>query len=279
MLYTAVASETPDCERHGAPLPLHTDWLQASLPMSAVPVILITGAARRIGAGLARVLHARGCNVVIHYRHSADAAKALQAELCAQRPHSAHIVAADLSTASGCAETVAAAVNWQGRLDGLVNNASTFVRSALGEVDEAHWAYLIDGNLKAAFFCSQYAAPALRQSGGAIVNVCDVRTDRPLPGFSVYTAAKAGIVSLTRSLALELAPQVRVNAISPGSLTWPEDDTFSADERTRIEASIPLARIGDGNDMGRVAYFLLRDADYVTGQVIAVDGGAGLASP
>ncbi|MBM3408586.1 MAG: pteridine reductase [Betaproteobacteria bacterium] len=247
--------------------------------MSAVPVILITGAARRIGAGLARVLHARGCNVVIHYRQSADAAKALQAELCAQRPHSAHILAADLGTARGCAEAIAAALNWQGRLDGLVNNASTFVRSALGEVDEAHWAYLIDGNLKAAFFCSQYAAPALRQSGGAIVNVCDVRTDRPLPGFSVYTAAKAGIVSLTRSLALELAPHVRVNAISPGSLTWPEDDTFNADERTRIEASIPLARIGDGNDIGRVAYFLLRDADYVTGQVIAVDGGAGLASP
>ena len=204
--------------------------------MSAAPVVLITGAARRIGAGMARFFHTRGCHVVIHYRQSAAQAEALCAELCALRPQSALAVAADLANAEGCSAVVAAALSWQGRLDGLVNNASTFIRSDLGQVDEAHWTYLIDGNLKAAFFCSQYAAPALRASGGAIVNVCDVRTDRPLPGFSVYTAAKAGIVSLTRSLALELAPQVRVNAISPGSLTWPEDDTFDASERARIEA-------------------------------------------
>jgi pteridine reductase len=247
--------------------------------MSAAPVVLITGAARRIGAGMARFFHTRGCRVVIHYRQSAMQAEALCAELCALRPQSALAVTADLANAEGCAAAVNAALAWQGRLDGLVNNASTFIRSDLGQVDEAHWAYLIDGNLKAAFFCSQYAAPSLRASGGAIVNVCDVRTDRPLPGFSVYTAAKAGIVSLTRSLALELAPQVRVNALAPGSLTWPEDDTFDASERARIEAAIPLARIGDGSDMGQVAFFLLREAHYVTGQVIAVDGGAGLASP
>jgi len=247
--------------------------------MSDAPVILITGAARRIGAGIARALHARGCDVVIHYRQSADNAHALCTELCAGRADSARAVSADLASAAGCAAAVEAATAWQGRLDGLVNNASTFIRSELGQVDETHWAYLMDGNLKAAFYCSQAAAPALRASRGAIVNVCDVRTDRPLPGFSVYTAAKAAIVSLTRSLALELSPQVRVNAISPGSLTWPEDNTFSADERARIEAAIPLGRIGDGADMGQVAFFLLREADYVTGQVIAVDGGAGLASP
>ncbi len=247
--------------------------------MTDRPVILVTGAARRIGAGMARALHARGCDIVIHYRQSEDAARALRDALCAERADSAHAVSGDLSSAEGCTAVVEAALAWRERLDGLVNNASTFVRSDLGHVDEAHWAYMMDGNLKAAFFCSQAAAAALRASRGAIVNVCDVRTDRPLPGFSVYTAAKAGMVSLTRSLALELAPQVRVNALSPGSLTWPEDDTFSADERARIEAAIPLARIGDGADMGQVAFFLLRKAHYVTGQVIAVDGGAGLASP
>jgi pteridine reductase len=247
--------------------------------MPDVPVILITGAARRIGAGIARALHRRGCDVVIHYRQSAVEADALCASLSAIRADSAHAVPGDLSSAEGCAAVIHAALAWRGRLDGLVNNASTFVRSDLGGVDEPHWAHLMDGNPKAAFFCSQAAAPALRASRGAIVNVCDARTDRPLPGFSVYTAAKAAIVSLTRSLALELAPQVRVNAISPGSLTWPEDDTFNAAERARIEAAIPLARIGDGADMGQVAFFLLREAHYVTGQVIAVDGGAGLASP
>lgn len=247
--------------------------------MPTASVILITGAARRIGAGIARELHARGSDVVIHHRQSAAAAQALCAELNAIRSDSACCVAADLASAEGCAAAIDAAIGWKHRLDGLVNNASTFVRSSLGAVDEAHWAHLLDGNLKAAFFCSQRAAAALRESRGAIVNLCDARTERPLPGFSVYTAAKAGIVSLTRSLALELAPQVRVNAVSPGSLTWPEDDTFNEAERARIEAAIPLGRIGDGSDIGRVVHFLLREAEYVTGQVIAVDGGAGLASP
>jgi pteridine reductase len=246
---------------------------------SPMPVALVTGAARRIGAAIADHLHRQGFDVIVHYRHSEAAARAQVERLCRLRAGSARALGADLTRAADCAQLVQDALAWRGRLDALVNNASSFFRTPLDQADEHSWSTLIDGNLKAAFFVSRAAAPALRAQRGAIVNLCDVHTERPLPGFSIYTAAKAGIVSLTRSLALELAPRVRVNAISPGSLTWPEDDTFDASERSRIEAAIPLARIGDGSDMGQVAHFLMREAHYVTGQVIAVDGGAGLASP
>lgn len=242
------------------------------------PVALITGAARRIGAGIARELHGAGYRIVIHYRRSAEAAQLLCEQFNNSRRGSAIALGADLASAKGCRQLIDAALAWQGRLDALINNASSFMRTPLGEVDETQWAELIDGNLKAAFFCSQYAAPSLRIARGAIVNVCDARTDRPLAGFSVYTAAKAGIVSLTRSLAIELAPAVRVNAVSPGSLTWPEDQTFSEPERLRMEAAIPLARIGNGEDIGRTVRFLLSDASYITGQILAVDGGAGIVS-
>lgn len=243
---------------------------------AALPVALITGAARRIGAGIARELHAAGCDIVIHYRHSGREAAALCESLNHARPDSALAVMADLSSSASCGRLIKQALAWRGRLDALVNNASSFKRTPLGTVDDDQWSELIDGNLKAAFFCSQFAAPALTASRGAIINVCDARTDRPLPGFSVYIAAKAAIVSLTRALALELAPAVRVNAISPGSLTWPEDETFSKVERARMESAIPLARIGTGEDIGRAVRFLLREAPYVTGQVLAVDGGAGI---
>jgi pteridine reductase len=242
------------------------------------PIALITGAARRIGAQIASTLHSSGFDVVIHYRRSEAEARTLCAELNQVRPDSAHPLGADLTRAQGCRALIAQALAWRGRLDALVNNASSFGRTPIGDINEDQWAELVDGNLKAAFFCSQYAAPALKASRGAIVNVCDVHTERPLPQFSVYTAAKAGIVSLTRSFALELAPDVRVNAVSPGSLTWPEDATFSDAERVRIESSIPLARIGDGLDIGVAVRFLLREAHYVTGQVLAVDGGAGIVS-
>ena len=242
------------------------------------PVALITGAARRIGAEIARTLHQAGFAVVVHYRHSDREAQALCESLNHARPDSALSISANLGEARACSDLIDAAVGWRGRLDALINNASSFRRTPLGTVDEAAWAELIDGNLKAAFFCSQQAAPALQRTHGAIVNICDVHTDRPLPDFSVYTAAKAGMVSLTRSLALELAPKVRVNAVSPGSLTWPEEDVFSEAERARLEAAIPLARIGNGQDIGRTVLFLLRDAPYLTGQIIGVDGGASIVS-
>lgn len=242
------------------------------------PVVLVTGAARRIGAAIARHLHACGYQVVLHYRQSRLEAEALATQFGHARPGSACALSADLGEPSECARLIAQAADWQGRLDAVVNNASSFFRTPLSEVDERDWAELIDGNLKAAFFVSRYAAPWLQASGGAIVNLCDVHTERPLPGFSVYTAAKAGMVSLTRSLALELAPRVRVNAVSPGSLTWPEDDTFSAGERAAAEAAIPLRRIGTGEDIAKAVHFLLAGNDYITGHVLHVDGGSSLVS-
>jgi pteridine reductase len=244
----------------------------------SLPVVLVTGAARRIGAAIARHLHGQGYNVVVHYRQSQRDAQALVESLCAIRPGSALALQAELGSQQDCVRLVDEASGWRGRLDALVNNASSFFRTPLGTVDEPAWTTLIDGNLKASFFVSQRAAPCLRETCGAIVNICDVHTERPLPGFSVYTAAKAGIVSLTRSLALELAPHVRVNAIAPGSLTWPEDGTFSGAEQAAAEAAIPLARIGTGVDIAKAVDFLLRGNDYVTGQVLNVDGGASLVS-
>jgi len=242
------------------------------------PVVLVTGAARRIGAAIVLHLHAQGFRVIVHYRHSAREAKALVAHLCATRPDSAIALSADLGVQAACARLIDQSQAWQGRLDAVVNNASSFFRTPIGAVDEPSWAALIDGNLKASFFVSQQAAPHLRESRGAIVNLCDVHAERPLPGFSVYTAAKAGIVSLTRSLALELAPHVRVNAVSPGSLTWPEDDTFTPAEQAAAEAAIPLARIGTGVDIAKAVCFLLCGNDYITGQILNVDGGASLVS-
>lgn len=247
--------------------------------MSSPPVALVTGAARRIGAAIARHLHAQGFELVVHYRTSSADAQALVTELTSARPQSAMAVQADLSRADECARLVDTAHAWQGRLDALVNNASSFFRTPLGSIDESQWAALVDGNLKAALFCSQRAAPHLRIRAGAIVNLCDVHTERPLAGFSVYTAAKAGMVSLTRSLALELAPQVRVNAVSPGSLDWPEDGTFSSDEQARMEAAIPMRRIGTGQDIAQAVHFLIAGTGYITGQILAVDGGANLVSP
>src|SRR5690606_24503810 len=239
----------------------------------------ITGAARRIGAAIASHLHAGGYDVVVHYRRSSSDALQQVAVLNASRPDSALALAADLADAQACNQLVEAAARWKhGRLDALVNNASSFRRTPLGTIDEAAWHELVDGNLKAALFCSQAAAPWLRESGGAIVNLCDVHTERPLPQFSVYSAAKAGIVAITRGLALELAPRVRVNAVSPGSLDWPEDDIFTEAEQQQTEAAIPLGRLGNGEDIASAVAFLLRGNRYITGQVLAVDGGASLVS-
>ncbi len=249
-----------------------------ALDMETDCVVLVTGAARRIGAGIARHLHALGCSVALHYRHSADDALRLAASLNETRAGSALAIAADLSSAQQCARLVDAAANWKNRLDALVNNASSFYRTPLGSIDERQWSELVDGNLKAALFVTQAAAPWLRLSGGAVVNLCDVNTERPLPQFSVYTAAKAGIVALTRAHALELAPQVRVNAISPGSLDWPELPVFSDEERRAAEASIPLGRLGTARDVARAVEFLLFGNDYVTGHVLNVDGGSSLVS-
>jgi pteridine reductase len=242
------------------------------------PVVLITGAARRVGAEIARTLHAAGACVVLHHRASRDEADALADALNARREKSALAVRCDLRDAAALAAMVEEAVACFGRLDALVNNASSFFPTALGTIDEAMWDDLVGSNLKGPLFLSQAAAPhlgsSLLPSGGCIVNITDIHAERPLKGYPVYSAAKAGLLGLTRALALELAPRVRVNAVAPGAIEWPESDEHfaPAEQRAIIEHTL-LKRIGSPADIARTVKFLIFDAPYITGQVINVDGG------
>ena len=236
----------------------------------AEPVALVTGAGRRVGARIARELHAAGMSVAVHCHRSREDAERLREAFEAARPGSATVVAADLLEAGAAEAVVAAAEERWGRLDVLVNNASSFYPTPIGEVTEAEWRDLVGSNLAAPFFLAQAAAPLLRAARGCIVNIADVYGHRPLAGHPVYSAAKAGLVMLTRSLALELGPEVRVNSISPGAVLWPENED---PERRRIIDTIALKRSGDPGDIARAALFLVRDAPYVTGQDLAVDGG------
>jgi pteridine reductase len=235
-------------------------------------VALVTGAARRVGAAIARRLHAAGASVVLHYRSAeADAAR-LEKELNAARPGSALRVKADLLAPIAAQALVGAARQRFARLDLLVNNASAFYPTRMGEIEASHWEELIGSNLRAPLFLAQAAAPELALAGGAIVNLVDIHAERPLKDYVVYSVAKAGLAALTRSLALELAPAVRVNAVAPGAIAWPEDDQFAPDERSRIVATTPLRRTGTAEEVAQAVHFLAT-ATFVTGQVLAVDGG------
>ena len=237
------------------------------------PRILVTGAARRVGAEIARCLHAAGARVVLHYRSSAGEAESLAASLNALRADSAFTVRGDLAR-FGAAEDIAAQVLARGEgLDGLVNNASSFFPTPIGGIDRAAWDALVGSNLMGPLFLSQALAPALRRAGGAIVNIVDIHADWPLTGYTVYNVAKGGLATLTRSLAVELAPEVRVNGVAPGPIDWPEDGQFPPEERERIIAHTLLKRVGSPADIARTVRFLMLDAPYVTGQIIAVDGG------
>jgi pteridine reductase len=238
-------------------------------------VALVTGAARRIGAAIARRLHAAGASVVIHYRGAEAEAAKLEAELNAARAGSALKLKAELLAPIAPRALVGGAVDRFGRLDLLVNNASAFYPTALGEIEPAHWDDLVGSNLKAPMFLSQEAAPRLAKAHGAIVNVVDIHAERPLAGYAVYSIAKAGLAALTRSLALELAPAVRVNGVAPGAIAWPEDGQFDPAERSRIVATTPLGRIGSPEDIAQAVEFLAC-APFVTGQILAVDGGRSL---
>ena len=240
---------------------------------NAAPLILVTGAARRVGAEIARQLHAGGARIAVHYRHSADEAEILAAALNAARAGSAFTVGGDLAR-FGAAEAVAAGVLARtGRLDGLVNNASSFFPTPVGSIDRAAWDELIGSNLMGPLFLSQALAPALQASAGAIVNIVDIHAERPLARYPLYSAAKAGLAALTRALAIELAPAVRVNGVSPGPIDWPEDGQFAPEERQRIVDHTLLKRVGSAIDIARTVRFLMFDAAYITGQIIAVDGG------
>jgi pteridine reductase len=242
------------------------------------PVVLVTGAARRVGAEIARTLHVAGASVAIHYRSSAAAADDLAAALNAARPgaagESAAAFAADLLDVAALPRLVESVVARFGRLDALVNNASSFFATKVGAVDTAAWDDLIGSNLKAPLFLAQAAAPHLERSGGCIVNITDIHAERPLKGYPLYCAAKAGLLGLTRALALELGPRVRVNAVAPGAIEWPQtQNDFSPGERTAIIDHTLLKRVGSPADIARTVKFLVFDAPYVTGQVINVDGG------
>ncbi|MBI5861861.1 MAG: pteridine reductase [Rhodocyclales bacterium] len=243
-------------------------------PAAISPVILVTGAARRVGAEIVRTLHAAGARVAIHYYRSRAEATALAATLNAQRPESAAAFAADLLDVAALSELVDHVVARFGRLDGLVNNASSFYPTKVGATDTAAWDDLVGTNLKAPLFLAQAAAPHLVQAGGSIVNITDIHAVRPLKGYAVYCAAKAGLLGLTRALAVELGPAVRVNAVAPGAIEWPDNAMdFPPAQREAIVAHTLLARVGEPADIARAVKFLIFDAPYVTGQVINVDGG------
>lgn len=235
-------------------------------------VALITGGAHRIGAAIARHLHAEGMNLVIHYRSSAEAAHALQAELCAIRTDSVILVCGDLLKNGMLHNLVRETTEKFSRLDVLINNASTFYPTPIGEATERQWDDLVGTNLKAPFFLSQAASAALDRSGGCIINIADIHGDRPLKNHPIYSTAKAGLIMLTKSLARELGPRVRVNAIAPGVILWPEHEMDDMTKR-RIINNTPLKRSGAPHDIARTVLFLVRDAGFITGQVMAVDGG------
>lgn len=235
-------------------------------------VALITGGAKRIGAAIARHLHAVGMNLVIHYRHSDTMARALQEELNEQRSSSVLLLQADLLHVQKLTRMIQDTINHYGRLDVLINNASSFYPTPIGQGQEQEWDDLIGTNLKAPFFLSQIAAPHLATNHGCIINLVDIHAERPLKSYPIYSIAKAGLTMLTRSLARELGPSVRVNAIAPGTILWPENDMDEVTKQ-RIISHIPLKRHGDPSDIAQAALFLIRDAEYMTGQVLTIDGG------
>ena len=238
--------------------------------------VLVTGAARRVGLSIAQALHAAGANVMVHYRTARADAEALVDEFNTLRAGSAISQQADLLDVEALSALVARTVAHFGQLDALINNASSFFATPIGEIDLAAWDDLVGSNFKAPLFLSQAAAPHLKATRGAIVNIADIHAERPLAGYPLYCAAKAGLIGLTRALAIELAPEVRVNAVAPGPILWPDDSesgAFDAKARERIVAHTLLKRSGEPLDIARTVRFLLDDASYVTGQVINVDGG------
>lgn len=234
--------------------------------------VLITGAAKRVGATCARMLHEEGCNIVIHYRSSKHDAKLLNEQLNRKRPGSAKLIQADLLNDEAVKILAESAVLAWGGIDVLVNNASAFYTTPMAEVTEQQWHELLGSNLKAPFFLAKYLSRSLKERNGCIVNITDIHAERGLKSYPVYSIAKAGLATLTKILAKELAPEIRVNAVAPGAILWPEHDLTDA-EKAKILERVALQHQGSSADIAKAVSFLIRDADYVTGQVINVDGG------
>lgn len=247
--------------------------LSPELPLRG-KTILITGGAKRVGAAISRLLHASGANLMIHYRHSAQEAHFLCNELNTRRPNSVAVVCADLLEVSALPALVQQTVAQFGRVDALINNASSYYPTELGQIDTQQWDDLLGSNLRAPLFLAQAAADELKKTQGCIVNITDMHVERPKKGYVVYSVAKAGLVTLTKSLAQELAPEVRVNAVAPGPVLWPENNPeFDAGYRERVIEQTLLKRIGEGNDVAKAVRFLIQDAPFITGHILAVDGG------
>jgi pteridine reductase len=240
-------------------------------------VVLITGGGKRVGAAICRRLHSAGALLMLHYRSSAGEARLLQAELNHQRTGSVALIQADLLDVAKLPSLVEQTLQTFGHLDALVNNASSFYPTPIGDITPAGWTDLVGTNLQAPLFLAQAATQALRKAQGAIVNITDIHAERPLKNYVVYSVAKAGLVGLTRSLARELAPDVRVNAVAPGPILWPDDESFDELSRQRIISHTPLKREGTPEDIAGAVHFLLADAPYVTGETIHVDGGRHVA--
>lgn len=234
-------------------------------------VVLVTGAAKRIGAQIAKTLHAEGAFVVIHYRDSSVEAKALVSTFNSLRENSSTSYQAELSHVASLQRMIDDVITLTGRLDVLVNNASGFYPTPIGDISETDWDQLIDSNLKGPLFLSQAATPHLKKVQGCIVNMVDIHADRPIANHSVYCAAKAGLVMLTKSLAADLGPDIRVNAVAAGAIIWPE--SMQSDQADEIVSRIALKRRGEPSDIANTVLFLVDQASYITGQVITVDGG------
>lgn len=233
---------------------------------------LVTGAGRRVGAAIARTLHGQGAGVAIHYRQSAGDATELAASLNRARPGSALAIQGDLHDTGKLGNLVAAVVAHAGRLDILVNNASSFYPTPLAGINQEQWSDLLGTNLKAPLFLAQAALPHLKATKGVIINIVDIHAIRPLKDHTMYGAAKAGLAFLTRALARDLAPDIRVNGVAPGAILWPEGGV-SDQMQDVVLKQIPLKRVGEPDDIAGCVLYLVRDARYVTGQIIAVDGG------
>ena len=240
-------------------------------------IVLITGGAKRVGASICRLLHENGANLMIHYRTSVNEARGLQAELNLKRANSVAIIQGDVLNLSVLPSLVQETIKHFGKLDVLINNASSYYPTEIGGINEEQWQDLMGSNLKAPLFLSQAAAIELRKQQGCIINITDMHVERPKKGYIVYSIAKAGLVTLTKSLAHELSPEVRVNAVAPGPVMWPENNPqFDELYRQRVISQTLLKRIGEPNDIAKAVKFLIQDAPFITGQVIAVDGGRSL---
>ncbi|NII72763.1 pteridine reductase [Dyella sp. SG562] len=245
-------------------------------PRQERPVALITGGVKRVGAQIARTLHAAGYDLVLHFRSSVNEAVALAAELEHQRAGSTLAIQGELADLDGLPAMIEQALQHYGRLDALVNNASAFFPTPVGSATTAQWNELFASNAQAPFFLAQAATPALRETHGAIVNLVDVYAERPLANHPIYCMAKAALTAMTRSLALDLAPDIRVNGIAPGAVMWPSDGKPYDDQQAML-ARTPLRRAGSPQDVAGAVLWLLRDAPFVTGQIIRIDGGRSLS--